>query len=235
MDNPIMTAATYAAYRRHCREQGYCDPFVPYVGDAWFAPGHVKFAYCGGAAWWSEAGLCFDDDDAAFRWSTDQSANFVREGMYDTPFWRLFRRIASITPGLAGAGEAEMLRRFAWTNLSKTGIVGRSAPPDNDQVLRELDVGQFRHEMDVLRPDLLVCVSGSLVPSTGYALFDNPDWPEPDVPVPATASTWIRRTPWGGWLLWTMHPAYKPRAWHDSVVGDIEATLDLIEAAGRSR
>lgn len=230
-----MAAATYAAYRRHCRKQGYCDPFVPYVGAEYSTPGHVRLAYCGGAAWWSAPGEAFDDDEAAFQWSKDQSTSFVLEGMYDTPFWRLFRQIASTVPGLSGVDEGDMLRRFAWTNLSKTGLVGSSAPPDRDRVLRDLDVGQFRHEMDVLRPDILVCVSGSLVPSTGYALFDNPQWPTPDDPLPATESTWIRRTPWGGWLLWTMHPAYKPRAWHESVVGDVAAILARIATESETR
>lgn len=230
-----MTPATYAAYRRHCRDQGYCDPFIPYVGAEYFAPGHVKLVYCGGAAWWNAPGEAFADDDAAFQWSRGQSVNFVLEGMYDSPFWRLFRQIASIVPGLSGADETDMLRRFAWTNLSKTGVVGQSAPPDNDRALRDLDVGQFRHEMDILRPDLLVCVSGSLVSSTGYALFDSPQWPTPDVPLPAMASMWIRRSAWGGWLLWTMHPAYKPRAWHDSVIRDVATILNQIEAEGRTR
>jgi hypothetical protein len=231
----IILPEAYGAYRRHCRQERYCDPFIPYVGADYGAPGCVKLAYCGGSAWWTEASQSIDDDAAALIYSKGLTDKFVAEGMYSTPFWRLFREIAAIVPGLAGESEKDVLSRFAWTNLSKTGVVGQSAPPDNDRVLRSLDVAQFWHEMDILRPDLLVCVSGSLVSSTGYALFDTPEWIEPEFPKPVTKSTWIRRAPWGGWLLWTMHPAYKPRSWHDSILADVAAILDRIGNEARAQ
>ena len=82
---------------------------------------------------------------------------------------------------------------------------------------------QLNREFGQLRPDLLVCVSGSLVPSTGLAVFG--EWPHVEGLKPETVSTWIRRTPWGGLLLWTMHPAYKPESWYKSVEFDVREML----------
>ncbi len=230
MTLPIMSLATYATYRRHCAAHGYCDPFIPYVGDRYGKDVGFKFLYCGGAAWWADHHDIINDDAEAFAYGAKASGQFVADGMYNAPFWRLFWQIPNIVPGLAGEPESEMLRRFAWTNISKTGVVGQSAPPDRDLDLRNIDVEQFRHELNILQPDLLVCVSGSLVSSTAYALFDTSEWKVVDGVEAVTASTWIRRSEWGGWLLWTMHPAYKPRAWFQSVLIDTAAILEAIKA-----
>lgn len=227
---PIMPLSSYAAYRRLCAERGYCDPFIPYVGDKYGKDVGLKFLYCGGAAWWADHNAAIDDDAEALAYAAEASSQFIAGGMYSAPFWRLFWQAAEIVPGLKGQSHSEVLSRFAWTNISKTGIVGQSAPPDDDRDLRALDVEQFRHELDVLQPDILVCVSGSLVPSTAFALFDTPGWQAVDGIEPVTASTWIRRSDWGGWLLWTMHPAYKSRAWFASVLTDTATILKAIKA-----
>lgn len=230
MTQPIMPLASYSAYRRHCAVQGYCDPFIPFVGDEYGAHEGVKFAYCGGAAWWAEKHDLIEDDAEALERGAKLTREFVADGMYNAPYWRLFWKIAGIVPGLAGQPDDVLLNRFAWTNISKTGVVGQSSPPNNDNHLRQLDIEQFNYEMNLLQPDLLVCVSGSLVPSTAYALFDNLKWQVVEDVRPLTASTWIRRSKNGGWLLWTMHPAYKPRAWFDSVLADVQVVLDAIAA-----
>ena len=223
----LMPLHHYAAHRQHCRSVGYCDPFVPYRGDRYGADGTFKFVYCGAAAWWSEAHADIDDDGEALRASATWSRNFVNNGTYDSPFWRLFNQIAAALPDFAEAQPDEWLSRFAWTNISKTGTIRESAPPDSDAVLRELDIAQFRHEMDVLKPDLIVCVSGSLVPSTAFALFDTEEWAIIPEVRPTTEKTWIRQAPWGGWLLWTMHPAYKPASWAPDLLADVQTILDL--------
>ena len=229
MTQPIMPFATYVSYRRHCVTRGYCDPFIPYVGDRYGDQGPLKLVYCGGAARWAESRDKIRDDAEALAHGAELTRDFVAGGMYSAPFWRLFRQVAAITPGLANEVESLMLRRFAWTNLSKTGIVNRSAPPDNDPILRDLDVIQFNHEMDMLRPDLLMCVSGSLLTTTAYTLFDSPGWLQTSTPALTTEKTSARRTPWGGWLLWTMHPAYKTRAWFDSIVKDTAMVIATIK------
>ena len=227
MTKSIFSLEKFAAYRSHCKQEGYCMPFVPYVGDEYGKTGAIKFVYCGGAAWWSEPDTVIDDDAEAHAYSSDESRKFVLSDMYGSAFWSFFRELAAIVPGLAGEQDETMLKRFVWTNITKTGLVGENAPP-NDPNLRPLDVAQVRHELDVLLPDLIVCVSGSLVTSTAYEIFDTPEWKAGESFEARTGSTWIRQAPWGGWLLWTMHPAYKTREWRDSVLADVKAVIERI-------
>ena len=206
----------FESYAEFCRGRDYCSPWHPFVGSSYGTANRLKFLYCGGSAWWSEQQQ--ECSVFAAKALTDQ---FVAEGMYSTPFWRLFERAAKLVyPDIADKRGASALS--AWTNLSKTGVVGASAPPDSDVKLRELDVAQLKRELAILNPDILMCVSGSLVPSVGHAVFDF--YADAKVHV-NTPSTWIRRTPWGGWLIWTMHPAYKSADWYRSVESDLSTVL----------
>lgn len=209
---------SFRNYAEFCASRGYCRPWHPFVGGKYGATNLVKFAYCGGSAWWESDG----STELTLDRSRQLTNDFVSQGMYSTPFWRLFSRLSAL---VFGQQRTDFVASdcSAWTNLSKTGRVGESAPPDDDLELRHLDVQQLRRELSLLEPDILVCVSGSLVPSTGHAVFN--DWPSIEGLEPKTVSTWIRRTPWGGFLIWTMHPAYKSESWIVSVENDVRAII----------
>ncbi|MGH6786028.1 MAG: hypothetical protein ACREBO_04295 [Novosphingobium sp.] len=222
----LWRAESFADYAELCRRKGYCSPWHPYVGPQYGKTDHLTFAYCGGAAWWNS-----DSDEAASLGESQRlTVEFVVGELesYSTPFWRLFDRLGGLVHS-GGLSRQDVLARSAWTNLSKTGAVGRSAPPDGDIELRQHDVRQLHREFDLLRPDILICVSGSLVPSTGHAVFDA--WDEVRDLRPETESTWIRRSPWGGLLLWTMHPAYKPDTWSASIESDVRKMLALLHGS----
>ena len=218
--SPLWDETDFERYAQFCRGRGYCSPWHPFVGSDYGAPGRLKLLYCGGSAWWGE-----QQDSTPLSRAKLLTDQFVGSGMYSTPFWRLFERIAKLAyPDVVGRENAAMYA--AWTNLSKTGVVGASAPPDSDEVLRQMDIAQLNRELAILRPDVLVCVSGSLVPSTGHAIFDACDEVEL---MPVTPSTWLRKTSWGGSLLWTMHPAYKSEEWLTSVEEDFSKLLRSLD------
>lgn len=212
----IWEKAEFESYGRFCASKNYCSPWHPFVGSRYGELGRPKLVYCGGAAWWGGP-----QRECSLSEAKALTDKFVADDMYSTPFWRLFERVTKLAyPDVASKKEAAAFS--AWTNLSKTGAVGESAPPDSDFELRRLDVAQLTRELEILCPDILMCVSGSLMPSVGHAVFGH--YLEGKLS-PQTPSTWIRRTPWGGWLIWTMHPAYKAEAWHRSVEADFNNIL----------
>lgn len=224
----IVPPERYGAYRQHCRAQGYNAPFVPYVGDAYGDGSAVKLVYCGAALHHDSHQDDTGDDAHAYAHGEAETRRFVHGGMYNSAFWRLFAQIAAEVPGMTGQESGLMLNRFVWTKLSKAAVSGASAPPNKDRGLRSLDVAQFRHEMDVLQPNVLICTSGSLVSSTGHEIFSERDWQAVPGFEAKTPSSWIRRAEWGGWLLWTMHPAYKPADWASLVVEDVRRILQRV-------
>lgn len=221
LPDAIWIDSEFREYADHCRRNGLCNPWHPYIGTSYGSDGHTKFVYCGGSAWWDSDNL----QPQSLEHSRLLTSNFVENGdleSYSTPFWRLFDRLGGLIH--PGAGSRRKVADFsAWTNLSKTGLVGQSAPPDSDAELRNLDTRQLKRELTLLQPDILVCVSGTLVPSTGHAMFDG--WDRIAGLEATTESTWIRRSPWGGSLLWTMHPAYKSESWNVSVEHDLKSIL----------
>ena len=213
---PLWKQVDFEAYAEFCAARGYCSPWHPFVGSRYGEPSRPKLAYCGGAAWWGE-----QQSDCSLSEAKALTDKFVAQDMYSTPFWRLFQRVTKLAyPDVASKEEAAAFS--AWTNLSKTGAVGASAPPDSDIELRNLDVAQITRELTILTPDILLCVSGSLMPSVGQAIFNSYEKTEL---IPKTPSTWLRRTPWGGWLIWTMHPARKSEDWYQAVETDFSAVL----------
>jgi len=114
----------------------------------------------------------------------------------------------------------ERRRRIAWTNLSKLGVAGETAPPASDLELRALDVAQLGHELAVLNPAILLCVSGSKLEETGYAVFNDREWPRADFE-PSVPKTEVRRSLTGGWLYWTMHPQFKSGEWQAKLLSDV--------------
>lgn len=213
--------AQFREYADYCLAQDYCSPWHPYVGPKYGQNENLRFAYYGGSAWWNS--------DTSKPQKVDDSRILTKgfvEGpafkLYSTPFWRFFDRLGALVFPEART-RSEITNFSVWSNLSKTGMVGKSAPPGADKVLRGLDVRQLRREFDLLEPDIILCVSGSLVPSTGHAIFGG--WKKIAGLEARTASTWIRQSPWGGFLLWTMHPAYKSEDWALSVENDLKLIL----------
>jgi hypothetical protein len=225
-DNTLMSLETYGAYRLLAREKGYCEPWVPHVGKHYGTGAFPKFMYCGGAAWFDYRYDFPADDAAAKEMAAALTQKFIDDGAYSTPFWRLFWRAAHLFPEAASMSDEDLLHHVAWTNLSKTGLLGQPAPPHNDLALRALDVKQMQAELAMLEPDILLCVSGSLVPATGDALFRS--YEKIADFAPSTDSTWFRRAPWGGYLMWTMHPGYKSENWRRSVLGDLSILIALL-------
>ncbi|WP_333586104.1 hypothetical protein [Phenylobacterium sp.] len=205
----------YEAFLHHARRHGYCDPFVPFVGDRYFAHGR-RIVYCGVAPRYDEA-LRFAGPGEAAEWSR----KVVLDHNIKSAFWRLIDRILQdIEPDRPAMARRE---RIVWTNLSKLCSSDKAtAPSDADAELRALNVEQLRCEMASLRPDLLLCVSGSQLQTTGVQAFGDlqcgPLTPNAD-------QTWVRQLPTGGVLYWTMHPQGKSRAWVDAVLGDLAALL----------
>lgn len=224
-----MPLSTFKAYRELARVRGYCEPWVPYVGKNYFDSAGPRFMYCGGAAWWASTVELPQDNGSAFDIAARDTEAFVSNGMYSTPFWRLYRSSVALMPWANSRPNEYVDSRVCWTNLTKTGMVQETAPPDKDVDLRHLDVAQLQYELDVLQPDILMCVSGSIVPSTGHEIFDR--WHDIDGIRPCTESTWFRRSDAGTLLLWTMHPAFKPAKWHDSVLSDLTSLTEMAAAS----
>lgn len=161
------------------------------------------------------------DDKIVRREDEGWFRTFALEGGNGGRFWTLFHAVLAAVDPEPSRSRTERMRHAAWTNLSKLNAPSQSAPPDNDEALRALDVEQMRREIAALDPDILLCVSGSMVPSTGHALFDAL---APIDHVPSVDRTWTRRLPNGGVLYWTMHPQgirSDPQGWMDEVVGDV--------------
>lgn len=211
----------FRSYRSLCRVRGYCEPWHPYVGSGYGANDGFKLLYLGGAAWWSNTNHHPQDDQEALEASRHATYKFVEGGAYSSPFWRLLRRISQEV--FVQANWDSFLRSIAWSNLTKTGLVGETAPPDSDRELVELDCQLLRHELSLLKPDLVLCVSGSIMPSVGHELFGR--LLEPGNPAPSTGSTWFRNFADGSKLIWTMHPAYKSQSWSDTVISDVKTML----------
>ena len=225
----VMPVSTFQQYRELARQSGYCEPWAPYVGPDYLNCPEPRFMYCGGAAWWDSDTPLPRDDFAALQASISRSDQFVASGMYSTPFWRLYRDAVAQMPWSRNLPSSLVDRRVCWTNLTKTGVVQQTAPPDSDEHLRCIDVIQMNHELALLRPDIILCVSGTIVPTTGHALFGEWAMIAGDCQ-PSTASTWFRRAPQGSLLMWTMHPAYKPRSWRASVLRDLRKLIEMFQA-----
>lgn len=207
----------FRQYRDLARAKGYCDPFVPAVGPAYGDGGMLRVVYCGVAARWGGDGREAGSDVDLFASEAAWSATLLVGENTKSAFWRLLDRVLeAIAPHLK---PAERRARAAWTNLSKSGRgYGATCPPDRDTSLRSLDVAQLRHEVELLRPELMVCVSGNNLVSTGIEVFRA--WPAIMDLSPSVDQTEIRRLPAGGALYWTMHPQGKTREWTSRVVSD---------------
>lgn len=218
---PLFPIEQFRRYRRHCKEHGYCEPWHPYGGRNYGRDALPKFLNLGGAAWWSDGNTHPCDDQEALNMSKQATYRFVEDGAYFSPFWHLLRRVSKDVFGVSDWNA--FLASVAWSNLTKTSLVGETAPPNNDGSLIELDCQLLRHELAVLQPDFVLCVSGSIMPSVGYKLFDR--LPECLNSTPATESTWFRSFPNGSRLMWTMHPAYKSADWFDKVIDDLRTLV----------
>ena len=215
----IMPLGTFAAYRRLAREKGYCEPWVPYVGPDFGAAGGPRIVYCGAAPYYESDDrdeYPADNDETALRMATERWADFGGGGGYKSGFWRLGKLLAESLTG--PAQSANPFSKIAWTNLTKVNEVGRPTPRGGGDALRSLDVAQMRREIELLRPDLLVCVSGSMMVSTGNAAFSHC---EPMAVQPQRPNTIVKRLPTGGLLYWTEHPRPKGAAWMQSVISDL--------------
>jgi hypothetical protein len=139
-----------------------------------------------------------------------------------TAFWRLFDDASKLVLGET-LSLAARLESSVWTNLSKLGEEGLPKPRDVNGLLHSLDVAQLKYELDELKPAVLLCVSGSALEDTGYAVFG--DWPRLDVET-KTTQTEVRRVPHGGILFWTMHPNRKSSEWRENVLDDLSSLLE---------
>jgi hypothetical protein len=221
----IMPLSTFVAYRRLAlenrrlkHEKGYCEPWVPYVGPDFGAAGSPRIVYCGAAPAYNrnDEGSYPPDDEAALRMATKRWADFAAGGGYDSAFWRLGKLIVENLDGPPPSPNP--FSRIAWTNLTKLNAVGDSAPKGGGAELLSLDVAQMTREISILRPDILICVSGSMLTSTGNRVFADC---EPMLVQPETSNTLVKRLPSGGILYWTMHPNWKTKAWSQSVISDL--------------
>ena len=215
----VMTIQQFAAYRAHSRSQGYADPFVPYVGPLYGSD--LRIVYCGVASRQNEH---FNSDAASDEDLIREGRQFANQIVLapspQSAFWRF---LDAVTERIYGSEEPEPTRRqrIAWTNLSKGVLAGNAtAPPDSDDFLRKMDVAQIQHEIKVLDPQILLCVSGSSLVDTGKAIFS--EWPKMDMRS-SRSSTWIRRMPNGGLLYWTDHPARKSASWTANALDEIKA------------
>jgi hypothetical protein len=215
----IMPLSTFTAYRKLAREKGFCEPWVPYVGPDFGASGGPRLVYCGAAPSYESNDrdeYPADNDETALRMATKRWADFVSGGGYNSAFWRLGKLIVENLDGPPPSPNP--FSRIAWTNLTKLNGVGDSAPKGGDAELLSLDVAQMTREISILRPDILICVSGSMLTSTGNRIFADC---EPMLVQPETSNTLVKRLPNGGILYWTMHPNWKTKAWSQSVISDL--------------
>lgn len=224
----VFPLEAYRTYRAHAVTKGYCDPFVPHVGEKYGEDGFPRFVFSGVAAGWgrhiSEEGDDIDLRGAAAEWAS----KFIdQEGTNGSPFWKLFDAVLGVLDPTGHTSVVERRKHAVWTNLSKVGKVGETAPPDNDLKLRELDATQFRHELSLFSPDLLLCVSGSKLEETGNAVYST--WANADIK-PSHEHTTIRRSPDGGWLYWTMHPQFRTNEWRDGVLEDVRLIVERLRA-----
>lgn len=222
-DYDLFPLHRFRDYRELAAREGYCDPFVPAVGQHYGDGRMPRLLYCGVAARWGDDGQYAGSDEELFEAEAAWSADLLAGGDGASAFWRLLDRILELLgPDL---GPDERRARAVWTNLSKSGL-GHDAtcPPENDPALRALDTAQLRHEIDLLSPDLMVCVSGNNLVPTGVEVFREGRVPVADFK-PSVPQTEAWELPEGGRLYWTMHPQFKTKDWSNRVVDDIAALL----------
>ena len=201
----------FQAYLAMAAAKGYCGPFVPYVGPRYDAS-PLRVIYAGVAPYLTDD-VPFNDIAVAAEWSR----SVAEDADISSPFWRLLDDVLALWYESESPGQRR--QRVVWSNLSKLNWRDKAtAPRDSDRALRSLNVEQFRHELSILAPDLLVCVSGNNLVETGRELFAY----MLDEGVKLRAEqTWMRRLPTGGALYWTMHPGYKSADWKAGVLADI--------------
>lgn len=221
----------FAAYRRFRAANpnvNYTEPFVPCVGETYFTSGLPKLVYCGAAIWERKLVQYDYTDDAAYFQSKEFTETFL-EGVaggakYSSAFWRLFSAASEIVHG-ADVPPARRVKAAVWTYLSKLGQEAQSEPI-NKADLRALDVSQLKAELEVLKPDLFLCVSGEMLTETGNELFES--LPRVDGVTLATESSLLKRLPAGGFLLWTNHPQRKSATWFQSMLADIQFVMGML-------
>lgn len=220
----------FRRYRVLAAKRGYCDPFVPTVGDRYGSGTLPRIVYCGVAARWGDDGRePMVNDVRLFNEAADWSSNVFDERSLNSAFWRLLDSMLAKLDLDTALTASQRRRCAAWTNLSKSGRgYGATCPPDSDVELRALDIEQFNHELGLLDPDLLICVSGNNLVSTGKALFRR--WPIVQDGIEVPDQSEVRRLPNGGWLYWTMHPQAKPSAWGETVLSGISDIAERLPA-----
>lgn len=206
----------FAEYRAYARQGGYCDPFIPFVGRR-YGEG-LRLVYCGVAVRQTEQVNWVGSDEDLYQRERDFSEGIAADPMSRSAFWRFLDRLTSVVFG-ESEGWLERRQKIAWTNLSKLSRAeNRTAPPDSDAVLRRLDAEQLSLEVDCLRPDLFVCVSGNSLIPTGRAVFEK--W-LPEELASSIEGVWIRRMPHGGSLYWADHPSRKPSEWSEQTFSEL--------------
>ena len=223
----VFTVTTFHRYRSFAHEHSYCGPFIPYVGEKYGSGLLPKFAYCGVAAAWPNHKLEAAEN---YHFKADWANDVVLQRRVNSAFWRLCWDTLELLDTDARFSPEERLQHMAWTNLSKLGSAKQTAPPDNDIALREMDAAQLRHEIEVLAPDLLLCVSGSRLRATAAAVFGKL---EAGDLTPMIEPTHVTRLPSGGLLYRTMHPQYKTKQWQRVVRSDLKTIMGELIRSGR--
>lgn len=238
-DPKAFTITEFARYRRFAEATRspaglqYCEPFVPFIGERYGDGTMPRVVYCGVAAGWSERDDSTHDDDTLLSSSRAWSAAFALSGGNRSRFWTLFDDVLRVAD--AGQCRSALARRWCsvWTNLSKLGQVGETAPPDRDVDLRALDAAQVQNEIDRYSPDLMVCVSGTALIPTGNAAFKGLN--RADFKPTTNDSTIVYRLGNGGWLYWTMHPQRQSVEWRGHVLDDVAHIIASIRGAPPER
>lgn len=218
---------SYTGHRAHSRAKGYCDPFVPYVGQHYGNGDFPRFVYSGVAAGWDSHQSDDGEDETLREKGRAATSDFIETGMNGSSYWRLFDAALAVLDPSNVLTISERRQRAVWTNLSKTGKSGETAPPDNDLRLRELDASQFQNELKILQPDLILCPSGGSLAATGDKVFGL--WDDADIKA-SIPHTSIKRIPGGGWLYWTMHPQFKTNEWTQAVLSDVGLIAERIRS-----
>lgn len=222
---PLVTPQSFAAYRRlRDRNPLYTEPFVPCVGAKYGTANLPRFVFCGAAIWERELAAYECDDIDAFSRSLKFTEEFVAgvgEGLHRrSAFWRLFESASQLIFG-AQCSLRDRTKASVWTNLSKIGETGQSQPT-NVPDLMDLDVEQIRCELTRLEPDIILCVSGSMLVDTGKKAFSAFEKVGARL---NSADSELRRLPNGGFLLWTMHPNRKTTNWRSALLGDLSNVM----------
>ncbi len=191
--------ALIAHYDRLVKQDGNWDqPFLAGVGPEYFQASPRLLVVGKATAGWSNV-----EEPVTAEATSAHSAAFVQEPTAGA----FFRHVQQLALGVAsGVDPAAAARRIAWTNLARIGYAGGNPAGQAFDAQETLCRWLLAAELDWLRPDLVILLTGDYRHDLVSDFFDGIVWEY--LPNAGHDAAWC-----GCWhgvrVVWTMHPQGK--------------------------